>query len=86
MTFDHIAVEARALIDTENPVHTTHHAADDATDHGAYRTCCPFAFSRTSFDAAGDALGSRYDWKCHDGNKGGNSDQSADHDSSSDVG
>jgi len=86
MPFDHVAAEARALVDTKHAIHATDHAADDATDHGADRPSRPFTFSRTSFHAAGNTLGLRHDRQCNDGNKGRYSDKAADHDISSDFG
>jgi hypothetical protein len=77
---DDIAVEAGALIDSQNTGHssddTTYDTADDRTD-GAGGS---FAISRASLNSARYPLRLRHYRERHGGNERNNSDESADHD------
>jgi hypothetical protein len=77
---DDITVKARSLVDAENPVNSSDHAANDAADHGADRTGRSLALSGALINSADDPLGLRHDRKRDGGNNGKNSDKAADHD------
>jgi predicted neutral ceramidase superfamily lipid hydrolase len=83
--FDDVTVEARALIDAQNAGDAADHAADHATNDGAYRAGSPFALSRASFNSARNALGLGYDRKRHHGEKGGYPDKTANHGNSNAI-
>jgi hypothetical protein len=77
---DNITVKAGTLVDAENPGDSTDHAANDAANDGADRTGCSFAISRASLNPPGDPLGLCRNRERHCGNKGSNSEKTADHD------
>jgi hypothetical protein len=85
--FDHIAVEAGTLVDTEYPGNATYHAANDAADNGADRSGGAFAIAGASFNATRNPsiLGLRHNGQCNGSGEDSNSDKSTDHDHSSDV-
>jgi hypothetical protein len=78
--FDDIAVKARTLIDAQNAVNSSDHAADDTADDGADGTGRSFALSRALINPAGDPLGLRRNGKRHCGYKGSNTNKTPDHD------
>jgi hypothetical protein len=83
---DDIAAEARTLIDAEHAGHATDDTANDAADHGADGTGGSLTVARTALDATGNPLRLRHNGQRNGGDKGSNSDKTADHDSSNDVG
>ena len=64
----------------------TDDTANDAADHGANGTGGSLTVARTSLDATGNPLRLRHNGQRNGGDKGSNSDKTADHDSSNDVG
>ena len=57
MLFNHVAVEARPLIYTQNACDAADDPSDRAANDCAYRTSRSLAFAGTSFNAAGHTLG-----------------------------
>ena len=82
---DDVGVETRALIDAQNAVDAANHTTDHAANDGTHRAGSPFALSRSSFNSSRNTLGLRNDWKRHHGEKGSNSDETADHGNSNAV-
>jgi len=80
MLFDHIAAEARTIVNAKYSGDTANDAADCAADNGAHRAGSAFTFGSTSFDAPGNTLGLSNGRKRHHGNDSGSSKKTADHD------
>jgi hypothetical protein len=78
-------VKTRALIDAQNAGDAADHAADHATNDGAYRAGGPFALSRALFNSPRNALGLRNDRNRHHGENGGHPDKTANHGNSNAV-
>ena len=83
---DNVGMKAGAFIDAENPGDSTDHAANDAADDGTDGTGGSFAISGASLNPTGDPLGPCRNRERHCGDKGSNSDKTADHDISDGMG